>query len=103
MTAQRFADRSVTYRVDGTRTAWRQVDTEAVVLDLGSSTYFGLNRSAGVLWPRLLAGCTYAELIDALVNDANVDLPRPRAAAEISAFLAAVDGEQLLITTPFAE
>jgi Coenzyme PQQ synthesis protein D (PqqD) len=103
MTAQSFADQSVTYRVDDARTAWREVGSEAVVLDLGTSTYFGLNRSAGVLWPRLLAGCTYIELIDSLINEARTPLPSQQAAAEVSTFLAAVDAEKMLITTNFAK
>ena len=102
MTALRFANRSVTYRIDRERTAWREMDREAVVLDLGTATYFGLNRSAGVLWPRLLAGCTFPELVDALIEEANSALPRHQAAVEITAFLTAVDAEQLLITTPLA-
>ena len=48
--------RDAAYRVDGDRIAWRKTGSEIVVLDLGASTYFGLNESAGILWPALLTG-----------------------------------------------
>ena len=58
---------------------------EAVVLDLDSGVYFGLNRTAGALWPALVAGATVPELVQAL----NADLPAPlagdRGVAEVSA------------------
>jgi len=96
MAAHECQDPSRVYRVDGARTAWREMGPEAVVLDLGRSVYFGLNRSAGVLWSRLLTGATHTELVEALVAAAPGP-PGPRqAAADVSSFLAAVTAEGLL-------
>ena len=86
-----------TYRVDGARSAWRQVGDEGVVLDLDRSLYFGLNRSAGVLWPLLLAGAVHGQLGDALIV-ATPEIDRTRAIGDVSSFLAAVDNEDLLVT-----
>src|SRR6478609_7910246 len=86
-----------TYRVDGARSTWRQVGDEGVVLDLNRSLYFGLNRSAGVLWPLMLAGAVHGQLVDALIAAAP-EIDRPRAIGEVSSFLAAVDAEGLLVT-----
>jgi hypothetical protein len=90
-------DQEQTYRVDGARSAWRQVGEEGVVLDLDRSLYFGLNRSAGVLWPLLLAGTDHGELVEALLTAAP-EIDEPRAIREVSNFLAAVDAEGLLVT-----
>lgn len=84
------------YRVDSDRTAWRQVGQEGVVLDLQSSVYFGLNRSAGTLWPRLLAGSTVSEMVDVLLID-SPELDRRTAASEVTSFLKALADENLLI------
>jgi hypothetical protein len=91
-----MVERERTYRVDGARSAWRQVGDGGVVLDLDRSLYFGLNRSAGVLWPLMLAGAVKGELVDALIAAAP-GLDEPRAAGEVLSFLAAVDAEGLLV------
>lgn len=96
MTETGFGSTADFYRVDSDRTAWRQVGQEGVVLDLHSSVYFGLNRSAGALWPRLLAGSTHDEMVDVLLIDAP-ELDRRTAASEVTSFLAALDAEKLLI------
>jgi len=88
-------ERERTYRVDGARSAWRQVGDEGVVLDLDRSLYFGLNRSAGVLWP-LLLGADHLDLVEALLAAAP-EIDEPRASGEVSSFLAAVDAEGLLV------
>jgi hypothetical protein len=44
----------MTYRIDPTRVQWRVVDGEAVVVDVDSTYYYGLNRTGTVVW-RLLA------------------------------------------------
>lgn len=94
-----FDDPAQVYRVDPQRTAWRAVGREAVVLDLDSGVYFGLNRTAGALWPALVAGATVPELVQAL----NADLPAPlagdRGVAEVSAFLSAIAAENLLLSS----
>lgn len=89
-------DPSRIYRVDADRTAWRQVGRDGVVLDLTTSVYFGLNRSAAALWPRLLMGSTYTDFVDALMTDAP-ELGRQTAVVEVSSFLRAVDAQDLLV------
>ncbi len=89
-------DRSVTYRVDPQRTAWREMDGEGVVLDLETSVYFGLNRTAGALWPRLIEGATHGELTEVLLSTAPVPPTRAQAEREISQFLDALDSQKLL-------
>jgi hypothetical protein len=42
------------YRIDPARVQWRVVDGEAVVVDVDSTYYYGLNRSGTIVW-RLLA------------------------------------------------
>lgn len=84
------------YRVDPSRTAFRAVGDEGVVLDLSRSVYFGLNRSANVLWPVLLAGATRADLVAALIDGEPAPLDERQAADEIAAFLAALEAEGLL-------
>ncbi len=41
------------YWIDPTRVQWRVVDGEAVVVDVASTYYYGLNRTGTVVW-RLL-------------------------------------------------
>ena len=49
------------------------LDGEAVLLDMGSRSYFQLNESAAVLWRRLEAGASRRELLDALCDDFAVE------------------------------
>ena len=89
-------DHSLTYRVDDHRTAWREVDGEGVVLDLANSVYFGLNRSAGVLWPRLIQGANLQQLTELLLSSEPPPPTRLQAEQQISQFLDALDSENLL-------
>ena len=93
MTQQQTAGR--VYRVDGTNHAFRQVGDEGVVLDLVRSVYFGLNRTAGLLWPHLLAGATRDDLV-AVMTAAEPTLPADQAALEIDGFLRDVESQGLL-------
>ena len=97
MNEQQKVTHNRVYRVDPSRAAWRQVDREGVVLDLHTSVYFGLNESAGVLWPRLIAGSTHTELVDALIAGEPQQFDRDQAADEVSSFLQAVDAEGLFV------
>jgi len=45
---------SIAYRVDDDEVAWRVTDGEAVLLHADSSAYFGLNRTATLLWERVV-------------------------------------------------
>jgi hypothetical protein len=97
MTVERqYPDHSLTFRVDDHRTAWREVDGEGVVLDLANSVYFGLNRSAGVLWPRLIQGANLQQLTELLLSSVPPPPTRSQAEQQISQFLDALDSENLL-------
>lgn len=95
--SQSAQDASRVYRVDGAGHAFRQVGDEGVVLDLQRSVYFALNRTAGMLWPRLVAGATRQELVAALIADEAAALDERQAAGEIDEFLAGVEAQGLLI------
>ncbi|HVM10086.1 MAG TPA: PqqD family protein [Acidimicrobiales bacterium] len=64
---------------------WRNVDGEIIVLDLGSSTYFSLNRTAAPLWRMLVEGATEQELVEALQGAH--DLPSETAARDVAALV----------------
>jgi hypothetical protein len=65
--------------------AWREVDGEVIALGLESSTYFGTNASATMLWKRLAEGTTRAELVGELA--ATFGLEPAHAQADVDAFL----------------
>ncbi|HTJ80750.1 MAG TPA: PqqD family protein [Polyangiaceae bacterium] len=45
----------------------RVLDGEAVLLHLGSGTYFGMNEVATHAWERITKGTTFGELVDSTV------------------------------------
>ena len=64
---------------------WRDLDGQAVALDLGTSDYLTLNESGTVLWSLVADGATEAQLSDALV--ARFDLDPARARADAASFV----------------
>ncbi|MFI5835420.1 PqqD family protein [Micromonospora sp. NPDC051300] len=73
------------YRVDTSRVTWRETGGETVLLDLQESVYYGLDRSAALLWRRLVTGATTEDLVDVLVGGGGVD--RARARDDVTTFL----------------
>lgn len=63
----------------------RIVDGEAVLLDLATASYFGLNEVGSRVWQHLTAGKTFAEIRDALI--AEFDAPAEIVARDVSALL----------------
>ncbi len=51
----------------------RTLDGEAVLLDLGSGTYFGLNEVGTKAWELMGEGCTWGELKARLLDEYEVD------------------------------
>ena len=51
----------------------RVFDGDAVLLDLGSGTYFGLNEVGSRIWQSLEKGATVAELVAAVLAGFEVD------------------------------
>ncbi|MFG1673757.1 PqqD family protein [Micromonospora sp. NPDC049282] len=88
------SDPSVVYRVRGDRVAWRTSGDETVLLEIGRSVYFTLDRWATALWPHLVAGATAAQLSDVLVRRARVG--RERATADVCSFLADLEAADLV-------
>jgi len=77
------------------RLAWRVLDREAVIVDLGSGTTLFLNETATVVWERLAAGATTVELTSLLCERFDVD--EPRATAEVLGLIAQLDALETLI------
>ena len=74
--------------------AWRRVGNEVVAIDLASSTYLGVNRTAAVLWPRLAEGATRDELVWLITEHFDVDADR--AAQDLDDFLIRLQRRGLL-------
>ncbi len=55
------------------RAAWRQVDKEAVILDLESSDYFSLNEVGVLIWEKLGAGADLDEIAQAVCAEYDVE------------------------------
>ncbi|SCF19585.1 Coenzyme PQQ synthesis protein D (PqqD) [Micromonospora haikouensis] len=87
-------DAATVYRVRPERVAWRAAGDEAVLLDVRQSVYFGLDSSAALLWPYLVAGATAAELAAVLAE--HVPVEPGRVAADVRAFLADLEAADLL-------
>lgn len=94
--SQQAPDAPRVYQVDEASHAFRQVGDESVVLDLQRSVYFALNRTAGMLWPHLVAGATRDELVAALITGEAEPLDEQQAAGEIDDFLAGIEAQGLL-------
>jgi hypothetical protein len=73
------------YRTRNDGLTWRKARDEIVILDLNTSVYFGLDRSATLLWHKLLAGATAKSLTAVLVGGTTVE--PERATADVSDFL----------------
>jgi hypothetical protein len=84
-----------TYRVKDDGLGWRESGGQIVVLDLHGSVYFGLNATASRLWKVLAHSVSRADLIAELVAGASVE--EARAAADVDAFLADLERNDLLV------
>ncbi len=83
-----------TVRLRENAVAWNFVADEIVALDLETSSYLGVNRSAAVLWPALAQGVTRQQLTALLVNRFDVDADQ--ASSDIDALLRHLDQLGLL-------
>jgi hypothetical protein len=81
-------------RVDADRAVWREIADEVVILDVPTTTYLNLNKSARLLWKRLDGGATPTELAAELV--ASYGIPRDEAANDVQDFLSALQARSLL-------
>ena len=74
---------------------WREVEGEIVALDLDASVYLRANAAGALLWDALGEGATEEELVERLAARYR-RLPPDTAAADVRAFLAALESHSLL-------
>jgi hypothetical protein len=86
------------YVVPAERVAARTLDGEAVVINLDSGTYFGLNQPGTSLWHLLEAGPRSAEALALALADAHgVDVEE--VSVDVRHFLSALEREGLLMAS----
>jgi len=78
----------------------RVLDGEAILLHLGSGTYFGMNEVATRAWELIVAGTTYATMCGSLV--AEFDVSQAEIERDMNEFLAALREKDLLGVVPAA-
>ncbi len=78
----------------------RVLDGEAILLHLGSGTYFGMNEVATRAWELIVAGTTYASMCDTLV--AEFEVSEAEVERDMNEFLSALDEKRLLTVSPAA-
>jgi coenzyme PQQ synthesis protein D (PqqD) len=76
------------------RLEWREIDGEIVALDTEASKYLAGNHTAGALWPRLAAGATRDELLEALL--ARFDVDAETASRDLDTFLRSLEERGLI-------
>lgn len=72
-------------RLNDSDIVWRSVEQQVVILHRGEWQYLTVNETGTLLWSRLVAGATRAELVSVLLSEYDVD--ERRAAADVDAFL----------------
>ncbi len=73
---------------------WRVADEQLIILDLQSSTYVTVNRSARVLWERLELGATVEELAGSLLE--RYGISAEQADADARSFVEDLQGRGML-------
>ena len=74
---------------------FRDLDGEAVILDLATGTYFGLNAVGTRVWHLLEAGHEPEAIVDALASEYAAD--RATIAADVAALLDALRSRHLIV------
>ena len=67
------------------RTAWQEVEGEAVVIDLDTRKVLGLNATASLIWTRMDGNTTVASLVETVAK--TFDVPTPQAQQDVLTFL----------------
>jgi hypothetical protein len=60
-------------RLDNARITWREIEDEAIAIDLDSAQYLSINKSGVGLLERLTAGTTYQEMADHLQREFGIE------------------------------
>jgi hypothetical protein len=72
----------------------RVLDGEAILLHLGSGTYFGMNEVATRAWELIVAGTTYAAMCSSLV--AEFEVSQAEIERDMREFLSALQDKHLV-------
>lgn len=76
-------------------TAWRRIEDEAVILDLGSSVYYSLNDTAAFIWERVGEGLD-ADVIAERVTE-EFEQPLESARKDVLELLRDLQKNQLIV------
>ncbi|MFO0615062.1 MAG: PqqD family protein [Polyangiaceae bacterium] len=76
----------------------RVLDGEAVLLHLGSGTYFGMNEVASRAWEEIVKGTTLAALVTTLL--AEFDVERATLVGDLDRFVRALLDKSLITIAP---
>lgn len=76
----------------------RVLDGEAILLHLGSGTYFGTNEVASVVWEKIVRGVTFGEVVHLVVE--SFEVTEADAARDLAIFVAALVDKGLCTVSP---
>jgi Coenzyme PQQ synthesis protein D (PqqD) len=79
-------------------TDWRTIEGETIILDRETERYLSLNRSGTLMWERLVAGTTRADLVGLLRETFGIGADL--AEADVDAFVADLRRHGLIDDTP---
>ena len=74
---------------------FRDLDGEAVILDLGSGTYFGLNQVGTRVWQLISDGSDEAQIVDVIATEYDAD--RATIAADVARLLNDLRARRLIV------
>ena len=74
---------------------FREIDTECVLLDLGSGTYFGLNEVGTRIWNLLREGLTEDDIVRAIAAEFESDAVTIR--ADVRRLLSDLESRKLIV------
>ncbi len=76
----------------------RVLDGEAVLLHLGSGTYFGMNEVATRAWELIVSGTTFSALVTSLQSEFEVE--RDELERDMRGFLSSLIEKNLVMVAP---
>jgi hypothetical protein len=80
---------------------FRDLDGEAVILDLASGTYFGLNEIGTRVWRMIDEGRNAAEIVDAVAAEYEAD--RVTIAQDVDRLIEDLSARRLIVAAPGAD
>jgi hypothetical protein len=80
---------------------FRDLDGEAVILDLASGTYFGLNEVGTLVWRLIDEGRNASEIVDAVATEYDAD--RATIAQDVDRLIEDLRARRLIVAAPRAE